>query len=55
MSLRQNEEISAVVCHQFSYQSECHCAKTQQLIVAVLSEFSYQSECHCAKTNSNES
>ena len=35
---------------EFSYQSECHCAKTRQVIRARSKGFSYQSECHCAKT-----
>ena len=33
-----------------SYQSECHCAKTQEHGYAQMIELSYQSECHCAKT-----
>ena len=28
MSLRQNERLSLRVIYRFSYQSECHCAKT---------------------------
>ena len=34
----------------FSYQSECHCAKTSAWKCRGCGLFSYQSECHCAKT-----
>ena len=35
---------------RFSYQSECHCAKTAAVSFLGMVLFSYQSECHCAKT-----
>ena len=35
MSLRQNAETCAKIAKEFSYQSECHCAKTVMLFVRV--------------------
>ena len=50
MSLRQNYGHVGTRNVQFSYQSECHCAKTHFNKAACSLWFSYQSECHCAKT-----
>ena len=50
MSLRQNYYRDTIDRLKFSYQSECHCAKTLSQFLAWLEQFSYQSECHCAKT-----
>ena len=51
MSLRQNELVCRINLYKFSYQSECHCAKTVYTVCKVHKKFSYQSECHCAKTS----
>ena len=53
MSLRQNENCRDLLNEQFSYQSECHCAKTVLPSLLITTMFSYQSECHCAKTASS--
>ena len=50
MSLRQNRFAVLVRQLKFSYQSECHCAKTRPPLWRSQRLFSYQSECHCAKT-----
>ena len=50
MSLRQNDRLRKRHAKQFSYQSECHCAKTGSVLGCAVFKFSYQSECHCAKT-----
>ena len=50
MSLRQNESLVMIQSTKFSYQSECHCAKTAHISGTYRRAFSYQSECHCAKT-----
>ena len=50
MSLRQNFLLATSYSLRFSYQSECHCAKTVTRFVVFAVKFSYQSECHCAKT-----
>ena len=50
MSLRQNLAWKPRWRTWFSYQSECHCAKTNNGADSYDRLFSYQSECHCAKT-----
>ena len=55
MSLRQNKQAWSNLRIQFSYQSECHCAKTDVAALHLLHWFSYQSECHCAKTICHDS
>ena len=50
MSLRQNTDRQLNASQVFSYQSECHCAKTNSSDSLSTILFSYQSECHCAKT-----
>ena len=50
MSLRQNRQERQYRGYRFSYQSECHCAKTGTALIKAEPRFSYQSECHCAKT-----
>ena len=50
MPLHQNAQFNGWRAFLFSYQSECHCAKTFLLNNQTIGELSYQSECHCAKT-----
>ena len=50
MSLRQNLGTVVVKETKLSYQSECHCAKTDEEDKDRNVKLSYQSECHCAKT-----
>ena len=55
MSLRQNDSGGNGNGDKFSYQSECHCAKTRSTTLPLMARFSYQSECHCAKTDNTSS